>query len=123
MRQLGRQIANHKGQILTIDYGAFDGAGDTLQAVQNHQYVDPFAEPGKADITAHIRFRDLAEAAALDADFMTQAEFLGAFGAKARLEALCRANPTLAEDLNAGYHRLTAPEQMGELFKVLIQKS
>ncbi len=122
-RILGDHLRQHQGRILTIDYGEFDGQGDTLQAIQNHQPTDPFAHPGHADLTAHIRFGDLALAAELNCDFMRQAEFLHQYGGVQRLENLKRANPSLAENLQAGYDRLTDPKQMGTLFKVLIQSA
>ena len=37
--------------------------GDTLQAVRRHAFADPLAEPGEADLTAHVDFAALAEAA------------------------------------------------------------
>ena len=60
---LGARIARHGGAALLIDYGAWDGSGDTLQAVAGHAPADPLAAPGEADLTAHVRFRALAEAA------------------------------------------------------------
>ncbi len=122
-KQLGDHLKAHGGAMLTIDYGDYDGIGDTFQAVENHQPANPFDNPGAADLTAHIRFRDLAEAAELSGDFMTQSAFLNAWGGQARLDALCAANPELAESLRADYNRLTSPKAMGELFKVLIQRA
>ncbi len=120
---LGAHIGQYGGAMLTIDYGEYEGTGDTLQAMENHQRVDPFANPGQADLTAHVRFRDLAEAAKLSGDFMTQGEFLSAWGGDARIDKLCALNPQLAENLQASYDRLTNANQMGKLFKVLIQKA
>lgn len=122
-RALGAHAGRFGGQILTIDYGDFDGIGDTFQAVENHKISDPFTNPGHADLTAHVRFRDLAEAAALDCNFMTQAQFLDAHGGPARLQNLTQSNPALAGDLENRYHRLTDQTQMGTLFKVLIQRA
>ena len=49
---------------LFIDYGPATAAvGDTLQAVRRHDYVDPLAEPGTADLTAHVLFAALADKA------------------------------------------------------------
>ena len=45
------------GAALIIDYGAWDGTGDTLQALAGHAPADPLAAPGEADLTAHVRFR------------------------------------------------------------------
>lgn len=118
--QIGRHIKEHKGAILAIDYGDFEGFGDTLQAVKDHRYSDPLLDQGEQDLTAHVRFGDIAGASNIDPVFNTQAQFLNAYGGVERLQSLCTQNPALADDLIAGYHRLTAPDQMGELFKVLI---
>ncbi len=60
---LGARIARDGGAALIIDYGAPEGGGDTLQAVESHAPADPLAAPGMADLTAHVRFADLARAA------------------------------------------------------------
>lgn len=109
---------------LFIDYGpAGPAMGDTLQAVQRHRYVDPLAEPGRADLTAHVLFADLAakaKAAGLAAAGpITQAEFLGRLGVAERAARLMAANPKRAGEIEAGVQRLMAPGGMGQLFKVL----
>ncbi len=48
---------------LLVDYGAWDGMGDTLQALRGHRPADPLTDPGEADLTTHVRFRALVEAA------------------------------------------------------------
>ncbi len=49
---------------LFIDYGhAESRGGETLQAVKAHRPVDPLAEPGDADLTAHVDFAAFAAAA------------------------------------------------------------
>ena len=49
------------GAALFIDYG-HDRLrdGSTLQAVRDHLKVDPFVNPGEADLTAHVDFATLA---------------------------------------------------------------
>ena len=113
---------------LFIDYGpASATVGDTLQAVRRHGYVDPLAEPGTADLTAHVLFAGLVgkvEAAGLAADGpMTQAEFLGRLGIAERATRLMAANPAKAAQIEAGVQRLMAPTGMGQLFKVLAVRS
>ena len=50
--------------MLVVDYGYTETSlGDSLQAVARHAYVDPLAEPGEADLTAHVDFAALARAA------------------------------------------------------------
>jgi SAM-dependent MidA family methyltransferase len=113
---------------LFIDYGpAEDAMGDTLQAVRRHTHVDPLAEPGGADITAHVQFAGLARkarAAGLAADGpITQAQFLGSLGIAERASRLMAANPHLAADIEAGVQRLMSPTGMGQLFKAILVRS
>lgn len=116
------------GRALFVDYGG-DGLefGDTLQALRRHKKCDPLAEPGAADLTAHVDFRalaDLATAAGLDvAGPMTQSAFLRALGVEARAQTLQSANPHRKDEIDKALHRLTAPNQMGELFKVICLSS
>ena len=64
MTQLGVRIVTQGGALLAIDYGYSEPArGETLQAVRGHKFVDPLADPGEADLTAHVNFTALARAA------------------------------------------------------------
>jgi NADH dehydrogenase [ubiquinone] 1 alpha subcomplex assembly factor 7 len=113
---------------LFIDYGpATATLGDTLQAVRRHKYADPLADPGTADVTAHVLFASLAgkaRAAGLAADGpITQAEFLGRLGIAERTARLMAANPGKAAEIEAGVQRLMAPTGMGQLFKVMAVRS
>jgi len=49
----------------------------------------------------------------------TQAEFLKALGIEARFAALAARHPDQADKLERQYHRLTSPDEMGQLFKVI----
>ena len=97
---LGARIARHGGAALVVDYGAWDGSGDTLQAVAGHAPADPLAAPGEADLTAHVRFRALAEAARPARAFGTVAQgvFLERLGITARARALARGRAAAAVD-------------------------
>ncbi len=117
MRALGRSIAQRGGAALVIDYGYSGPAvGDTLQAVRGHQYANPFDTPGEFDLTAHVDFATLAEAAEAEGGKLWgpigQGAFLKALGIDVRAATL-GAEAAVARD------RLTAPEQMGELFQVI----
>lgn len=104
------------GMAIIIDYGTGQwGVGDTLQAVKNHKPVDPFMDPGNVDLTTHVDFAALA-GVARDAGLyvhplLTQGAFLNQLGGSVRAEMLGK---------QADYERLTAPDQMGTLFKVLV---
>ncbi|KAB7739441.1 class I SAM-dependent methyltransferase [Parvibaculum sedimenti] len=122
---IARRIAGLGGAALIIDYGhPKSAAGDTLQALKAHQYVDVFDTPGEADITAHVDFEALADAAmrggAKPYGPVEQGAFLRALGIEARSHALkARATPAQAEAIDSALARLTAADQMGSLFKVL----
>lgn len=124
-QEIATRIAGHGGAALIIDYGhAGSAAGDTLQAVRGHDFTDPLENPGEADITAHVDFEMIAAAAQAGgcAAFgpVEQGRFLAEIGIQARAEALARkATTSQARDIETALERLTAPDQMGSLFKVL----
>jgi NADH dehydrogenase [ubiquinone] 1 alpha subcomplex assembly factor 7 len=125
MSSLAARIAAEGGAALVIDYG-YEGPafGDTLQAVRGHAYADPLAEPGAADLTAHVDFtalvRAAAEAGAPPRLLVTQGDFLGRLGIAARAERLAAGKDDATRGaIAAALHRLTAPDAMGDLFKVL----
>ena len=127
MGMLAGRLAHDGGAALILDYGYWGPAfGDTLQALKSHQPVDPLDEPGEADLTTHVDFHRLTQAAAAQRSrvhgIVTQGDFLQALGIDARAEALkARATPTQATDIEQALARLTerGATGMGELFKVL----
>ena len=128
--QIAADIAAHLsaygGAMLAIDYGYASGAGDTFQAMADHAYADPLAEPGEADLTAHVDFSALAAAAsrggAAAMGLLTQADMLDRFGLLARAKRLgMRASPSNRAAIEDAVARLTdrSPRGMGALFKAL----
>jgi SAM-dependent MidA family methyltransferase len=121
---LAGRIAARGGALLAIDYG-YEGpaTGDTLQAMQSHQYADPLEAPGTRDLTAHVDFAMLAatgRAAGLrPGPCIGQGAFLTALGIDARVTALAKAHPARLDELRGARDRLVEPAQMGRLFKVL----
>jgi NADH dehydrogenase [ubiquinone] 1 alpha subcomplex assembly factor 7 len=121
------RLVAHGGAALVIDYGHSASAfGDTLQAVKRHAFADPLAEPGEADLTVHVDFARLAEAArgrgATVHGLVPQGDFLRALSIEARAQALqTRATPAQAADIESALRRLTnsGPDGMGSLFKVM----
>ncbi len=105
-----KRISKMGGAALVVDYGSFDGVGDTFQAVRGHKMVDVFTHLGEADLTAHVRFKDLVQNGVAHG-FATQGAFLQNVGIAARAQALGGAEAAL--------HRLVSASEMGELFKVL----
>ena len=121
---LATRLVEQCGAALIIDYGpASAGAGDTFQAVRRHQFEPVLENPGEADLTAHVDFSSIAIAARRvgGASFgpVPQGLWLERLGIGERSLALQRANPTGAEAIVAGAQRLTAPDAMGTLFKVM----
>lgn len=122
---LAQRIARQGGAALIIDYGhTKTGFGDTLQAVRKHKFADPLVDPGEADLTAQVDFQAVSEWAigqrARAHDPVTQGEFLRRLGIEQRAARLKEnATPAQAADIDSALARLTAPDQMGELFKVL----
>ncbi len=116
---IAARIARSGGVALFIDYGDWRSQGDTLQALRSHRFADPLAHPGQADLTAHVDFEPLA-ALAPSHGYTTQGAFLERLGISARAERLA-ANLTGAarESHLAAHRRLTDPQEMGSLFKVL----
>ena len=122
--EIGQRLARHPGAALIVDYGytATDAPpGPTLQALRKHEHVPPLRAPGECDLTWLIDF-DRTQAL-LDAHTATgltsQGAFLAAMGIGPRAQSLAQAVPQDADTIADALERLTAPDQMGTLFKVL----
>jgi NADH dehydrogenase [ubiquinone] 1 alpha subcomplex assembly factor 7 len=121
---LGRRVARQGGAALLIDYGpAKGGFGDTVQALRAHRRHDALSDPGEADVTAHVDFAALADAATQTCARIhgpaEQGRFLRALGIDARAAMLMNASPVHAVTIAAALRRLTDPDAMGSLFKVM----
>ncbi len=118
------QLARRRAVALLIDYGPLaSAAGESVQAIRDGRYADPLAEPGRADLTAHVDFASLTVAACrAGADVqgpIKQNAFLTALGLPQRTDMLAQKSPQLAANLRLAARRLTAPEAMGSLFKAM----
>lgn len=114
----------YTGSLLFIDYGDLSASlyhparrtGTFMCHYQHHAHDDPFIYPGLQDITAHVNFEHLMEAAEQltieTRSYQTQMQFLIGNG----IEHFTDSPPTLAEQ--RALKRLLMPEQMGETFKV-----
>jgi len=121
---LATHLVRSGGAALLIDYGhAASAPGDTLQAVRDHRFADVLADPGEQDLTAHVDFQALAAAAraagAAVTALATQGDWLRRLGIQQRADALIGHHPDRADDIGSSLARLTAPDQMGDLFKVM----
>ena len=124
VRAIAGHLVAHGGAALIIDYGHERSAsGDTLQALRRHDFASILERPGEQDLTAHVDFEAVARAAgdigASVSRVATQGEWLKVIGIEARAQALSRLNPDKAGEVRAAADRLTLPEQMGDLFKVI----
>ena len=125
MTEIAKRVVEHGGAALFFDYGHNEHAiGETLRAVKSHDYADVLKKPGDQDITAHVDFAQLAEAAReAGAEVLgpvPQGAFLERLGLRQRADTLMmNATPDQIEEIDTAYQRLTGVEQMGSLFKVM----
>ena len=118
---IGQRIAAQGGAAIVVDYGGGRSKGDTLQALQAHRPQDPLANPGAADLTAHVDFEVLAMAMGLAHSGLTdQGVLLRRLGIDQRAARLAEGltGATLDSHL-AAHRRLTDAAQMGSLFKAM----
>jgi SAM-dependent MidA family methyltransferase len=121
-RDLAVLMAEASGAALLIDYGRDrPGVGDTLQALRRHTKVDVLSTPGEADVTQWADFPAVQEAAVRAGADVTgcvgQGDFLRRLGIEARAERLTAGRPHAAPMIGRQLARLTAPDQMGDLFR------
>jgi len=121
-RDLAVLMAEASGAALLIDYGRDrPGVGDTLQALRRHTKVDVLSTPGEADVTQWADFPAVQEAAVRAGADVTgcvgQGDFLRRLGIEARAERLTAGRPHAAPMIGRQLARLTALDQMGDLFK------
>ena len=125
--EIGRRVVRRGGAALIIDYGHRESAiGETLQAVGAHEFAEPLLAPGLLDLTAHVDFQALAQAAegmgARVHGPLPQGEFLRRLGIEQRAAALkAAAPPDYAATIDAARGRLTSEDRtgMGRLFKAI----
>lgn len=124
MASLAQRLAEDGGAGLFIDYGYLEPrTGDTLQALRRHAFDDVLAAPGEADLTAHVDFAALSQiagSAGLTTETMRQGDFLLGMGLLERAGRLgASMDDAGREQISAAVERLAAPDQMGDLFKVM----
>ena len=124
MFEAAGRLVTQGGAALFIDYGHIaPRAGSTLQAIRRHTKLPPLSAPGEADLTAHVDFDQMKQIAlsrgAKWVGTTTQGAWLNALGIRQRADALAEFAPQHRDALFAARDRLTAPDQMGDLFKVM----
>jgi SAM-dependent MidA family methyltransferase len=126
---LAERIA--RGALLFVDYG-FPAAeyyhpqrsrGTLMCHYRHRAHDDPFALPGLQDITAHVDFTSIADAALAARmrvlGYTSQAQFLVNCGITDLLGATAADDARAYAPLAAQAQKLLSPAEMGELFKVL----
>lgn len=125
VRAIAQRVSAHHGAALLIDYGYLGEAyNDTLQAVKSHSFHPVLADPGEADVTAHVDFTTLQHVAQSEGAVVSgplgQGMYLRNMGAELRLNMLLQhANEEQKKNLISGVERLVSPQAMGELFQVM----
>jgi SAM-dependent MidA family methyltransferase len=129
VRTVASSIA--RGVLLFIDYG-FPAAeyyhpqrsqGTLMCHYRQHAHTDALVLPGLQDITAHVDFTSVADAA-LEAGhhvfgYTSQAQFLVNCGITDVLRHTPASDVRMYAPLAAAAQKLVSPAEMGELFKVI----
>jgi SAM-dependent MidA family methyltransferase len=130
---LVRSLANvlERGVAFFIDYGfprreyyhAERDQGTLMCHYRQRAHTDPLVLIGLQDITAHLDFTALGEAAVADGlellGYTSQAQFLINCGILEFLEAMGPVNVASYAPAVARVQKLLSPAEMGELFKVI----
>jgi len=118
---IGTRLRRDGGWALIVDYGYDSGHGASLQAVRAHRGAGLLDHPGETDLSAHVDFAALAAASGAPIfGPVSQGDFLQRLGIAARAETLKRrASGEQRHAIDTALSRLIAPDQMGNLFRVL----
>ena len=119
------------GAVLLIDYG-FGASeyyhpqrnqGTLMCHFQHYAHSNPLIYPGLQDITAHVNFTAIAEAATQHeltlSGYTSQAQFLMNCGILERLAETSPEDLTVYAPMVAAVQKLLSPAEMGDLFKVI----
>ncbi|TCT07307.1 class I SAM-dependent methyltransferase [Paralcaligenes ureilyticus] len=129
VRQMGEWL--ERGAALLIDYGFPQreyyhpqrASGTLMCHFRHHAHGEPLIHPGLQDITTHVDFTAMADAAlagGLDVlGYTSQARFLMNAGLPDLLSGMDAENAKARAKTMASVQKLVAETEMGELFKVL----
>lgn len=129
MRSIARMLEH--GAAIFVDYGfprreyyhPQRSRGTLMCHYRHRAHDDPFFLPGLQDITSHVDFTAMAEAAAgagaTVLGYGTQAQFLINCGITDLLARTPADDASAYLPLAAQVQKLTSPAEMGELFKVI----
>ena len=129
LKNICNLIKKNDGGILIIDYGYLNfKMHETLQAINNHKYVNVLEDIGDSDITYNINFnlfkKFINQFDDLNSTISNQKKFLTSMGIVQRAEIISENIPfSKKSDLFYRIRRLIDEKQMGELFKVMLIKN
>ena len=121
----------HKGVALLIDYGfprreyyhPQRSEGTLMCHYRHHAHADPLLYPGLQDITAHVDFTAMADAALAGGmevlGYTTQARFLINCGLADLVTTIDPSDPVEHARAMGPVQKLLSEAEMGELFKVM----
>lgn len=130
VRDMGTWL--QRGAALLIDYGfprheyyhPQRAEGTLMCHLRHHAHSDPLVVPGAQDITAHVDFTAMADAALAGGlevlGYTSQARFLANAGLLEWLSTLDSSDALAYARQVAPIQKLLSEAEMGELFKVLI---
>ena len=125
---LGMRAGIFQKHGIVLETFGTQGAGETLQAVKSHSFVDVLSDPGANDLSAHVDFNSLGDAAMRGGSSVygpvEQGSLLLSLGLRERAGALsnaARARSDIAtlDVIRLAVERLVNADQMGRLFKAL----
>jgi len=130
---VGRIASSLKsGFHLAIDYGYLEREfyarpRGTLMCYWHHQATEnPYVRIGEQDMTAHVNFADLIEAgraaSLIKTEFSSQMDFLIRLGILDEMESLAHSATAASIERLQAMKKLILPGNMGERFKVLVQR-
>ena len=126
-QQVCERVRAQGGAALFADYGYYQaGAGDSLQAVKGHEFVNVLQDVGDSDLSSHVDFGALVnvsvEAGVRVAEPTEQRDFLQMLGILNRAHALKKnATDVQKQEIEQAVERLIGVGQfgLGKLFKVI----
>lgn len=123
IHQIATCLLAQGGIFLCFDYGYEKGEGESLQAIFEGKPSSPLTHIGHSDLTCHVNFGRL-KALALSKGLVVlgplgQGKFLKNIGLDLRAETLKHKNPEQRAHIDVAVARLTHPQHMGDLFKVM----
>eukprot|EP01114_Cavostelium_apophysatum_P007254 TRINITY_DN1920_c0_g1_i1.p1 TRINITY_DN1920_c0_g1~~TRINITY_DN1920_c0_g1_i1.p1 ORF type:complete len:453 (-),score=96.65 TRINITY_DN1920_c0_g1_i1:42-1400(-) len=122
---IAKFVGTNGGGALVIDYGEERALANSLRTIRSHSFKHLFDAVGTSDVSVSVDFAALKAvvskiSSARSYGVVTQSAFLKQMGIETRLDILAKnANQKQAEDLRAGYERLTDEKQMGSAYKAL----